>query len=131
MFFGKDAVSIPQNAFNGFIIDNPVTDKDVPMGGFGVTDNDFFNTGIDDQPFAQRTGSSVFNIFAGYGILAYQEQHRPDHILPSGMDNGVHFGMHGAAELIAFSPGNIQVLADAKAHVDAVFSSSGSTYIAC
>ena len=116
---------------NGVVVFYPFGDGNRPKRIGPRSNDDLLNASIDDLALAHGAGHGVGKQGVGFGVPADQIESRPDHIPPGGGDDGIRFRVYAPAEFIALTGGNIQGFAGTDPEIGTVFSSSGSTVIAC
>jgi hypothetical protein len=85
-----------------------------------LSDDDSFQSGVDNHPFAEFAGFSVFHVAIVISRQADQIKSPTPHLGAGGMDDGVHLGVNRAAEFIFFASRNVIRLAGAVADIDAI-----------
>ena len=84
-----------------------------------------------NHSLAKGAGTCVFNISTCDGILTHKVECGAYHTLTGGVDDGILLCMNTSAQLVSLTAGDVVCFPDAVTKVDAVFSASGCTHIAC
>ncbi len=83
--------SIAKFADQGFIVLDPVFDRDLSVFIFCIPDINVFNAGIDDRPFTHGTAGSMLYISSVRYLQANQIKIGIDHLLSRCTDDRIDF----------------------------------------
>ena len=114
----------------GVVLLDPLLDIGNRVGIRAGAADDLSDAGVDNQAAAHGAGGGVGKVLSGGGVLPGEVEGAAHHIPAGGGNDGVGLGMDGAAEFIAFAPGDIHQLPGAAAHIHAVFAPSGRAVVA-